>query len=187
MVAGLLMYAVLNVLSGGRLASSTSVGVSMLPLVMTLGISEWQLHLFRSDSALIQFRTHDFRAFAHQVRLSLFLRVSAYALVLGLCTTAVTMPLLAHGTADATLVWRMVGYAMLGVALFVASILLSCGLLARTVAAIAVALVAVVATLVWAPASVEVLTAVQACIFTLLFLTLWATAIRTLGSPMRFL
>jgi hypothetical protein len=187
MVAALLMYAVLDaLLSRDYDSSSALVGVGMLPLVVTLGISEWQLHMFRSDSELIQHRTHDFQAFARQVRLSLFLRVAAYGLVLVVVTTAVLMPVWADGTADATMVWRLVGYAVLGMALFVSSILLSCGLVGRTVAAVAATVLVQAGLLVTLHASIELLTVAQATVFAMLFLTLWTMAVGALGSPLRF-
>jgi hypothetical protein len=187
MVGCLLMYAVLDALwSPTSGPSSAVVGVVMLPLVVTLGISEWQLHLFRSDSELIQHRTHDFGAFARQVRFSLFLRVTAYTLVLAVVTTVVLTPVWLEGMVDATMVWRLVGYAVLGVGLFVASILLSCGLVGRTVIAVAATMLVQAGLLLWLHGSAVALPAAQAVVFAVLFLALWSTAARALGSPLRF-
>jgi hypothetical protein len=189
LVAGLLMYAVLDALwshegvSGG---SHALVGVGMLPLVLTLGVAEWQLHLFRSDSDIIQRRTHDFRAFAREVRLSFVLRVVAYALVLGLATAAVALPVWMDGSADRTVVARLAGYVVLGVALFVASILLSCGILARTVLAVGAALAAQLTLLAVLRDPVLTVTLAQTGVFAALLAVLSVMAWRAFRSPLWF-
>lgn len=185
-VAGLLMFAILDAMWSGAGSSHTLVGVEMLPLVITLGVAEWQLHLFRSDSEVIQHCTHDFRSFARAVRLALLRRVSTYAVVVATASAAVFAIVRAEGSVDATVAWRLGGYGVLGVALFVASVLLSCGIVTRTVVCLGTTLLAQLGLLVLLHRSVLPLTVAQAGVFAVLLLVLGTGATRTLRSPLWF-
>ncbi len=188
MVAGLLMYGVLAVLwRGGPAANgATLVGVGMLPLVVTMGISEWQLHAFRSDSERIQHATYDFAEFARRVRRALARRVGTYATVLGLGAGGVVAAAWAGPGVGATLAWQVVGYAVLGLALFVAGVQLSCGLVTQTVAVVGAAAVLEAVVLAGWHGSLVGLTIAQVAVLAALLLVLCSSAVRALGSPLRF-
>ncbi len=187
LVAGLLMFAVLDVLwRGGGGDGAVLVGVGMLPLVLTMGVSEWQLHAFRSDSERIQHATHDFADFARRVRQALARRFVTYAAAVSAGAAAVVAAAVAGPGVDATVAWQVIGYSVLGLALFVAGVQLSCGIVRPTVALVGAAAAVEAGLLAGWQGSLIGLTLAQVVVLGGLLLALSATAVRSLGSPLRF-
>jgi hypothetical protein len=185
--AGLLMYAVIDALAHQNpVPTNTLIGIGMLPLVASLGISEWHLHSFRSDTEQILRVTHDFGAFARRVRLALFGRILDYALVLATFTVVVLAPQMARGDLDPVLGLRHLGYGLLGVALFQATLLVSCGLIERVLALVASALLVDLLVRQLVASSLVALTIAHALVFAALMIGLWSSAYRRLGSPLQF-
>jgi hypothetical protein len=184
--AGLLMYAVLDALAHPNPAPMpTLLGIGMLPLVASLGISEWQLHAFRSDSEEILHSTYRLDAFAQQVRRSLLRRIFTYALVLVALSVAVLGAMMMRHDLGSVLGLRYLGYGLLGVALFEATMLVSCGLIAQALVFLGVALAVDTAVRQLFAAPVP-LTVAHALVFATLTITLWICAYRRLGSPYQF-
>jgi hypothetical protein len=185
--AGLLMYAVLDALTFPNVFTSNAImGIGMVPLVATLGVTEWNLHAFRSDTEAVLHRTYEFHAFARAVRWSLLSRFASYALVLISVTAAILRAFAIWAPPSPVLFWRHVGYDVLGLCLFLATILVSCGLLEKVLQLLVAALVADLALRVAGPDQLPQLTIAHCVVFTGLLLALAATAYRQLASPLRY-
>ena len=187
--AGLLMYAVVDSLiykSDKPVSSNTLIGIGMLPLVMSLGITEWNLHGFRSDTEKILHSTHEFRRFATKVRWCLLRRVVAYGTVLIALTMLILVPLGAAGSLHTVLGLRHVAYDTLGLALFLSTVLVSCGLIERTLMMLFATLLVDTSLRVMVPDQLIQVTVLHCAVFAGLTLVLGVTAYRELSSPLRF-
>lgn len=185
-VAGLLSYAVLDPLFLDVPVSANSVlGIGMLPVVLALGVTEWHLHGFRSDAEVILERTYDIRSFAQRTRRSLLRRASAYAAALIVLTAAVLGPLQVGGSVESVLIWRHVGYGVIGLALFFATVLVSCGLVARALPLMGLALLVDVTVRSVAGLPLLALTLAHVAVYAALLSGLAATTMVSLASPLR--
>jgi hypothetical protein len=185
--AGLLMYAVLDALIyENPVSSNTLIGIGMLPLVMSLGITEWNLHGFRSDTEKILHATHDFHRFATKVRWCVLRRTAVYGSVLVALTAAILLPLGHEGSLSSVLGLRHLGYDLLGLALFLATVLVSCGLIESTLMLLTVTLVVDSSLRLVVPDRIVEVTILHCVVFASLTVMLGVTAYRQLSSPLRF-
>lgn len=185
-VAGLLSYAVLDPLVlDVPVTANSFIGIGMLPVVLALGVTEWHLHGFRSDTETILHGTYDVRTFARRIRRSLLRRALAYAATVTGLTVALLGSLAVTGPLDPVLVWRHVGYGLIGLGLFFATVLVSCGLVARALALMGLALVVDVTVRAVAGLPLLALTLAHVATYLVLFVGLAVMAMVSLASPLR--
>ncbi len=185
LTAGLLMYAVLDIVtSSGHGSVNTVIGIGMLPLAASLGVAEMQLCGFRSGCASLLQRLDELPAFRRRMRHMLASRGLAYALVLAVLTAAVLLP--AARAHDLTTVSTLhhLGYGELGIGLLGATILVSCQMTGRATLILAVALGCDLA-MRGVVHNVVTLLFVHLAVFAALAVAVWATAAVQLGSPFR--
>lgn len=104
---------------------STGLGLSIAPLVISMGVLEWQLRRFRENVAVLLARTHDSQVFSNGVG-ELFLSALAYY---GLVLAGLSAALFSlHGLLEID-VWRLglllMANWLLGCAFFVGFALIS--------------------------------------------------------------
>jgi len=183
--AALLAFAVIDVVAGVAGVSGSQVGVGMLPLVLSLGIADWQLHAFRSRTRQALAATSSLARFAHAVRAELVRAHAAYAAALLLLSAAVLGVLRAAGRVDPATVVTTTTYALLGLALFASTILVSCGSIHAATACGIVALVADTAARRHFAAAPASLAASHLAVFGSLLAALLTLAGRRLGAVAR--
>jgi hypothetical protein len=187
MTAGLLMYAVVDAVTHDEVVpTNTLVGIGMLPLVISLGITEWTLHGFRSDAEEVLYRSYDIPTFARRVRRALFRRLATYTAFLVVITVLVLSAFGATHPLSAVLVLRNVGYDLLGMSLFLSTVLVSCGLIWHALAVMSATLVADWAVRLTQGSHLGVLTVSHCLVFSGLLLVLALVSRVMLVSPLRF-
>jgi hypothetical protein len=183
--AGLLMYAVLDIVaSSGYRSVSTVIGIGMLPLAASLGVAEMQLCEFRSGCASLLQRLDELPAFRRRVRHLLASRGLGYALVLAVLTAAVLLPAARAHDLNTVSVLHHLGYGELGIGLLAATILVSCQMAGRATLILGVALGCDLA-MRGVVHNVVTLSFVHLVVFAVLAGALWTTAAVQLGSPFR--
>ena len=177
--AGLLSFAVIDVLAGGGSTTSATVALAMAPLAASLGVADWLVHRLRSRAVATLERTTSAAAFWRRARTRLARTVLGYALMLAVLGGAVRLASLRWGMpTDPVLVLDTCGYAVLGLAFFLDTVLLSLGRYA-TVLWLTVAALAADVGLRWAPVAASggtTLAGLHLGVFLALFLVLMPAA-----------
>jgi hypothetical protein len=177
--AGLLSFAVIDVLAGGGSTTSVTVALAMAPLAASLGVADWLVHRLRSRAVATLERSTSAAAFWRRARSGLARTVLGYALMLTVLGGAVRVAALRWGMpADPVLVLDTCGYAVLGLAFFLDTVLLSLGRYA-TVLWLTVAALAADVGLRWAPVAASggtTLAGLHLGVFLALFLVLMPAA-----------
>ena len=126
--------------------SSGSVAVAAGPLLVTLGLMEWQLRSLRSRTALALRETTDLQHFGQKARSAMVRSMTTYIGVLLITSViATTIALVRHETMAPLLILTV---DAIGISFFLALILVSAGLINRVLISWLVAFVAMTITLV---------------------------------------
>lgn len=123
----LLSFVAVDILTGASPASTTTLAVTMLPLIASLGAAEWLQYRLRGRADRALRRSTSIAQFTRHARAELGSTVVGYAAVLAALTGGLLAWLNLTERADPELVTDAAGYATLGLALFLATLLLSCG------------------------------------------------------------
>lgn len=125
--AGLVSFAVVDVLTRRDAVGSGAIVLMMLPLVASLGIVEWLVHLLRSRGAAVLHETTSAASFRSRVVSTLLLAVLGYAALLaGMVVVVVALYPGDETTGDRFLLGTM-SYAVLGLVFLLETLLLSLG------------------------------------------------------------
>jgi hypothetical protein len=125
--AGLLSFAVIDVLTHGR-ASATTVALAIGPLGASLGIADWLVHRLRSRALAALERTTSAARFRRRARAGFARTLLGYAVALGLLTAVLGAGAAVSGVRiGPVLALDACGYAVLGLAFFLDTVLLSLG------------------------------------------------------------
>ncbi len=146
---GLLTSAVIG-FATHSVRSSGSVAIAAGPLLVTLGLMEWQLRSFRSRTALALRETTDLLHFGQRARAAMVRSMTTYIGVLMITSTiATTIALVRHETMAPLLILTV---DAIGITFFLALIMVSAGLINRVLLSWLVALAAISVALVsdWA-------------------------------------
>ena len=109
--------------------SSGSVAIAAGPLLVTLGLMEWQLRSLRSRTALALRETTDLRSFSQKARSAMVRSMTTYIGVLMITSViATTIALVRHETMAPLLILTV---DAIGICFFLALILVSAGLINR--------------------------------------------------------
>lgn len=125
--AGLLSFAVVDVLSNRAGTGAGSIVAMMVPIVASLGIAEWLVYRLRSRAVAALQATTSAAPFRIRARRELGQAAGGYALILTALTAAVVAWYTAQHDATALFVLGAGAYAVLGVALLLQTLLLSLG------------------------------------------------------------
>lgn len=185
--AGLLSFAVVDVLTGAWSASGTRIAVTMLPLVVSLGLADWLLHRMRSGAIQAMLRTASPSEFRARAGVMLVRTVLSYAGILAVFTGLVFLWIGQAWHADPVLALNTLAYAVLGVAFFLDMILLSLGLHRIALWATSVALAGDALLRIWVPAGAGVVWHANAhlAVFSLLLVALYPVVRVEYGSAAR--
>jgi acyl-coenzyme A thioesterase PaaI-like protein len=123
----LLLFTVIDILTGATPAAAAALSMTMLPLIASLGIAECLHRRFqrRTDRALRQ--STSIAQYAHRARAELGVVAAGYAATLAGLTGGLLAWLNLTGRADSELTVAATSYATLGLALFLDTLLLSRG------------------------------------------------------------
>jgi hypothetical protein len=185
--AGLLSFAVVDVLTHGR-ASATTVGLAIGPLGASLGIADWLVHRLRSRALSMLERTTSADRFRRKARAGFARTLLGYAVALGVLIAVLGAGAAASGVRiGPVLALDSCGYAVLGLAFFLDTVLLSLG---RHRTALLVTLVALAADVAvrWAPIARpggSALAGLHLAVFLTLFLALLPAAGAEYGKVIR--
>jgi hypothetical protein len=125
--AGLVSFAVVDLISRGSGAVGGPIVLMMLPLVASLGVAEWLVHRLRSRGALVLHETTSANAFRSRAVTTLLHTVLGYGALLAALVAVVVTVYELPGTAGRIFVLSTVSYAVLGLAFLLETLLLSLG------------------------------------------------------------
>lgn len=166
--AGLVAFAVVDVIGRHGSSAAGSIALMMLPLVASLGVAEWLVYRLRSRGLTLLRETSSIEGFRTLASAEVARAVVGYASVLAALTCAVIFVF--PQEAALPFVVNICAYGVLGLALFCSTILLS---VSRHWLALGLAMTALVvdSALRWtlAPASPEALATMHLAVFVMLF------------------
>ena len=179
--AGLLSFAVVDLLGREGGAAGGQIALMMLPLVGCLGIAEWLVHHLRSRALTALQQTTSVTAFRLRARSELGRAVLGYGAVLTLLTCAVVTAV--PGPPDLLFALRTCAYGVLGLAFLLETLLLSLGR-NRLALGLATSALVVDTALRWAlaPYSAETVAVMHLAVFTGLLLIALPLAASQFGS-----
>lgn len=120
--------------------SATGLGLTIAPLVLSMGVLEWQLRRFRERVAVLLARTHDPTHFSDGVWRLFLAALTRYALLLG-AASLLLLPFLLAPTRDTMLLTgSLLANWFLGCAFFIGFALISQGRIAHVTLFLLVAL-----------------------------------------------
>jgi hypothetical protein len=123
--AGLLSFAVVDVLAHPKDAAGGAIALMMLPVVASLGVAEWQAYRLRSRAVTALRQTTSATSFRARARAELVLAVLGYGAVVAALTGVVLIA--APGMPGPVFVLSICAYGVLGLALLLETLLLSLG------------------------------------------------------------
>lgn len=126
--AGLVAFAVVDVLMTGDDRAGGPIVLMMLPLVASLGIAEWLVHRLRSGGTMTLHETRSAQEFRRQAASLLGRAIAGYAAVLAALGCAIGAAYAAAvGGVEPGFVLGTAAYSVLGVAFLLETLLLSLG------------------------------------------------------------
>lgn len=123
--AGLVAFAVVDVIGGQTDATAGAIALMMIPLVASLGVAEWLVYRLRSRALTLLRATRSVDGFRGVARAEIVRSVAGYGAVLA-ALTGVVIVVFPQENAPAFAL-SICAYGILGVALFCATVLLSLG------------------------------------------------------------
>ncbi len=125
--AGLLSFAVVDVLARRHNAEGAEIALMMLPLLVSLGVAEWLVYRLRSRAAAALHETTSVASFRARARSELGQATLGYAAVLAVLTGGVVAWHAVRGRPEPLLVLGTCAYGVLGLAFLLETLLLSLG------------------------------------------------------------
>ncbi|WNB86349.1 hypothetical protein [Cellulomonas sp. ATA003] len=125
--AGLVSFAVVDVLTRRQDVHSGAIVLMMLPLVASLGVVEWLVHRLRSRGAAVLHETTSAASFRSRAVSALLLNVLGYAALLAVLVLVVVTLYDTDDIDRRLFVYGTIAYAVLGVAFLLQTLLLSLG------------------------------------------------------------
>jgi len=125
-------------------SDSALLGAAMVPLVLSMGVAEWQLTLYNQRTIRAMDTARDMDSFGRVAWRTLLVAAGTHAAaLLGLSIAAAITILVVVGHLPADVVGLLVAYLMLGAALFLALVLTTWGRIAVVLPILAIAVAAI--------------------------------------------